>query len=180
VRRVSLGRYRAGLVGGCLLALVVAVAVIWTATRPQVPDPSSLPLPAQMFVAEDGTTYTRVAVAYLDTSESSSVEVDVPPGRTPLSVYPACGAQPGSGDVSGIIVAGATTANSSFACRSRAAFGLEVVDLDRSALMSGRRLRFMRAEPPGQPDARSMTAPTDNEAAGHRGGRIGSADGVRR
>jgi len=56
VWRVSLGRYRAGLVGGCLLALVVAVAVIWTATRPQVPDPSSLPLPAQMFVAEDGTT----------------------------------------------------------------------------------------------------------------------------
>jgi hypothetical protein len=85
MRRASLGRCRAGLVGGCALALVVAAAVIWVAGRPRVPDPASLPSPAPMFVAEDGTTYTRVAVAYLDTSKSSSVEVDVPPGRTPLS-----------------------------------------------------------------------------------------------
>jgi hypothetical protein len=146
MRRASLGRYRAGLVGGCVLALVVAVAVVWGATRPRVPDPASLPLPAPRFVAEDGTTYTRVAVAYLDTSKSSSVEVDVPPGSTPLSVYPACAlARPGSDDMSGIVV-GSATANSSFACLSRATFGLEVVDLDRSALIAGGRLRFTRAD----------------------------------
>jgi hypothetical protein len=147
MRRASLGRYRAGLIGGCALALVVAVAVIWGATRPRVSDPALLSLPAPMFIAEDGTTYTRVAVAYLDTSKSSSVEVDVPPGRTPLSVYPACAlARPGSDDMSGIIVSVSATENSSFACLSRAAFGLEVVDLDRSALTAGGRLRFTRAD----------------------------------
>jgi hypothetical protein len=148
MRRASLGRCRAGLVGGCALALVVAAAaVISVAGRPRVSDPASLPLAAPMFVTEDGTTYTRVAVAYLDTSKSSSVEVDVPPGRTPLSVYPACAlARPGSEDMSGVIVSVSATENSSFACRSRAAFGLEVVDLDRSALTAGRRLRFTRAD----------------------------------
>ena len=147
MRRASLGRYRAGIVCGCALALVVAVAVIWGATRPQVSDPALLPLPAPVFVAEDGTTYTRVAVAYLDTSKSSTVEVGIPPGRTPLSVYPSCAlARPGSDDMSGIIVSVSATDNSSFACLSHAAFGLEVVDLDRSALTAGGRLRFTRAD----------------------------------
>ena len=92
-------------------------------------------MPATVFVAEDGVTYTRVAVAYLDTGKSSSVEVDVPPGRTPLSVFPACAlARPESDDLSGVSVGRADTAYwSSFACRSHAAFGLDVVDLDRSA-----------------------------------------------
>jgi hypothetical protein len=146
MRGPSLGRYRAALVGGCALTLVVAVAAIWAATRPRVPDPASLPLPAPRFVAADGTTYTRVAVAYLDTSKSSSVEVNIPPGRTPLSVFPACAlARPRSDDMSGIMV-GSAAANSSFACRSRSPFGLEVADLDRSALTAGGRLRFKQAD----------------------------------
>jgi hypothetical protein len=145
VQWTSVRRCRAGIVGGCALALVVAVAVIWAATRPRVPDPASLPLPAPRFVAQDGTAYTRVAVAYLDTSKSSSVEVDIPVGRTPLSVYPACAlARSGSEDMSGIMIGAA--ANLSFACRSRSAFGLEVADLDRSALTAGGRLRFKQAD----------------------------------
>ena len=148
MRKASLGWYRAILVGGCALAAVAAGTVIWGVTRPHVPDPTSLPLPAAMFVAADGTTYTRVAVAYLDTSKPSSVEVDVPPGRTPLSVFPACAlARPGSDDFSGVFVGRSDTAYwSSFGCRSGDSFGLKVVDLGRSALTAGGRLRFKRAD----------------------------------
>jgi hypothetical protein len=130
--RAPSGRYRATLVGGCALAAVAAGAVIWAVTRPHVPDPESLPLPPAMFVAADGTTYTRVAVAYLDTSKSSSVEVAVPPGRSPLSVFPECAlARPGSDDFSGIFLGRADTAYwSSFGCRTGNVFGLRVVDLD--------------------------------------------------
>jgi hypothetical protein len=135
------GRRRGALACGCILAALTVVVLIRGVASPRVPDPASLPLPAPMFLAQDGTTYTRVAVAYLDTSKQSEVEVDVPPGRTPLSLYAVCApARPRSDDRSAIGVRGPTGDDPTFLCEQ----SHQVQDIDRSALTATGRLRLVQ------------------------------------
>lgn len=142
VRRVK-RRYTAYATAWAVAVLLIAVGVVRAVSGPQVVNPSTLALPAPTFT-RNGVTYTRVDVAYLDTSRHKSVTVTIPQQDTPIAVYAACKlARPNSRNESAIALltsASYDMAGGHFDCSIPSTYAAQV---DRSALpYNGTRLTF--------------------------------------
>ncbi len=144
-RRIARRRRRRVAYAASAAAAVIAVVLglVQLVPRPTPPSPAGLALPAPVFT-DNGVTYTRVAVVYLDTAKHRSVAVSIPGGDSPVAVFASCKlADPHSKRASAVAlttVAGYASGGGEFSCNDGRQ---HVTQVGRAALPAGgTRVRF--------------------------------------